>query len=83
MFKRIKNSLIFVLLICPDGVGIALVCVVMEVFYRISIYFGYSNSELEFLSLFFGLGTFIVLFIYRLTVYHLKKRKNGLGEKTL
>jgi hypothetical protein len=83
MFKSLKHTLMFVVLLCPEGVAIALVCSLMELVYRLSVYFGFSNSSLNFLSLFFGFSVFIILFMYRLFLYFIKKRKKDIGGKTL
>ncbi|WDE11747.1 hypothetical protein [Thalassomonas haliotis] len=75
MLGFIKKSGIFILLLCPEGVAILLVCTIMEGLYRASIALGYSNNNLEFLALGFGIFIFIVLFSFKLFAY-LVKRKN-------
>jgi hypothetical protein len=72
--SRMKNWMIFVLLICPDGVAILLATTVMEMIYRVSIYYNFSNSGLEFLSLGFGICLFTLMFLYRALIF-LKRRK--------
>jgi hypothetical protein len=70
-----KLVLVFIITLCPHGVAIFLVCSVMEVLYRGLIQFGIIEGGLEFLSLGFGVVTFVVLFCHRLFIYFLKRKK--------
>jgi len=73
MLDNLKKVSIFVILLCPEGIAILLVCSVMELIYRASISLGFSNDSLEYLSLGFGVVVFVIMFTFRLIAYFVKK----------
>ena len=75
MLNKIKSLFVFIITLCPNGVAILLVCSVMEILYRGLIQFNIIGGGLEFLSLGFGGVTFLLLFLQRLTLYFLQKKK--------
>jgi hypothetical protein len=61
-------------LICPNGVAILLVGVMMEILYRICIALSLLENGLEFLALGFGVVGFSILFSFKLFIYFVKPK---------
>lgn len=75
MLKKLKDSAVFVLIVCPEGVAVAILGSLMELIYRICIYFKLLNSGLELLPFIGGFVLFSVLFAWKLLVYFLKRHR--------
>lgn len=73
MLSMLKKASIFVILLCPEGIAILLVCSVMELIYRATISLGFSNDSFEYLSLGFGVVIFVIMFTLKFIAYFIKK----------
>ena len=72
MPKKLMSILVFILIVCPDGLSYFLVLSIGEIGYRALVYWGKANTGLEFLFLGFGAGFYAVLFSYRISISLIK-----------
>ena len=75
MLKRLKDSAVFVLVFCPEGVAVAILGSLMELIYRACVFFKLLNSGLELLPFIGGFVLFVVLFAWKILVYFLKRNR--------
>jgi hypothetical protein len=74
MMALIKKWSTFTVLICPNGVAILLIGVIIEILYNLCTALGFLGNSLELLALSFGLAGFYVLFSFKRLVYFAKKK---------
>ncbi len=74
LIKKIKEWFVTALLICPDGIAIAIIGVLLELLYRVCVYFGFLGSELNYFALTAGFTIFSLLIGWRLICYVLRKK---------
>lgn len=74
MLKNLKKWAIFTLLICPDGVALLFLGIIIEVVYRLGASFGLLAYGKENFSFGFGIIAFIALLMLKLFIYVIKKR---------
>lgn len=80
--KKIKDWCLLTFLVCPDGLGIAIIGGVWEIIYRFAVYFGYLHAGLEWFSVIAGFVVFLWLLIFRLLrgMFRMRKSKTGHDE---
>lgn len=77
MLKKIINGLVFVLLVCPEGLAIFTLGMIMELIYRLGVHLGYLKPGIELLLV---VGSFVLglmLFSWKMLVYYFKKHNEA------
>lgn len=74
MLNKLKNAILFMIVIAPDGFGALLLFIFIELFFQVYVYLGYGNPELKFFFIKFGIGLFFVFFVCRLGLYFIKRK---------
>jgi len=73
ILRKLKKAAVLILILCPEGIAIAILGFLMELIYRFCIYFNLLQSGLELLPLIGGVAISMLLLAWKFLLYFLKR----------